>query len=314
MGYLVRRVALFIPTMLAVSLVVFGLTRILPGDAVDQMLIESPYVTEVEREAVRKELGLSEPLPVQYVKWVGRVVRGDFGSSLFTKRTVREELAARLPVTGQLALMAITLSLAIALPLGTIAALRRDKWVDHVARLVSITGVSVPSFIMGTLVLTYLSIWFKWIPPIGYTPFVTDPWRNLQQFLLPAVILGTELSASVSRMTRSSVLEVLRQDYIRTAEAKGLSRRQVVQRHVLRNALNPILTITGLQIAGVMGGTLILEVLFGLPGIGRLMFDGILQRDYPLVQGLTLLAAVVYLTVNLIIDLAYKVVDPRIQL
>lgn len=314
MGYLIRRVALFVPTMLAVSIVVFGLTRILPGDAVDQMLIESPYVTEAERNALRDQLGLGDPLPMQYINWVGDVVRGDLGVSLFTKRTLREELAARLPVTGELAVMAITLSLAIALPLGTIAALRRDKWIDHVARLTSITGVSVPNFVMGTLVLTYLSIWFKWIPPIGYTPFATDPWRNLQQFVLPAAILGTELSASVSRMTRSSVLEVLRQDYIRTAEAKGLSRRQVVQRHVLRNALNPILTITGLQVAGIMGGTLILEVLFGLPGIGRLMYDGILQRDYPLVQGLTLLAATVYLTVNLIVDLAYKVVDPRIQL
>lgn len=314
MGYLIRRVALFVPTMLAVSIVVFGLTRILPGDAVDQMLVESPYVTEVERDALRDRLGLGDPLPIQYINWVGDVVRGDLGVSLFTKRTLREELAARLPVTGELALMAITLSLSIALPLGTIAALRRDKWIDHVARLTSITGVSVPNFVMGTLVLTYLSIWFKWIPPIGYTPFATDPWRNLQQFVLPAAILGTELSASVSRMTRSSVLEVLRQDYIRTAEAKGLSRRQVVQRHVLRNALNPILTITGLQVAGIMGGTLILEVLFGLPGIGRLMYDGILQRDYPMVQGLTLLAATVYLTVNLIVDLAYKVVDPRIQL
>lgn len=314
MGYLIRRVALFVPTMLAVSIVVFGLTRILPGDAVDQMLVESPYVTEAERDALRDRLGLGDPLPIQYISWVGDVVRGDLGVSLFTKRTLREELAARLPVTGELALMAITLSLSIALPLGTIAALRRDKWIDHVARLTSITGVSVPNFVMGTLVLTYLSIWFKWIPPIGYTPFATDPWRNLQQFVLPAAILGTELSASVSRMTRSSVLEVLRQDYIRTAEAKGLSRRQVVQRHVLRNALNPILTITGLQVAGIMGGTLILEVLFGLPGIGRLMYDGILQRDYPMVQGLTLLAATVYLTVNLIVDLAYKVVDPRIQL
>ncbi len=314
MGYLIRRVSLFVPTMIAVSIVVFGLTRALPGDAVDQMLIESPYITEVERDAVRRQLGLADPLAVQYVTWVGQVVQGDFGSSLFTKRTVREELAARLPVTGQLALMALTLSLSIALPLGTIAALKRDSWVDHVARLLSITGVSVPSFVMGTLVLTYLSIWFKWIPPIGYTPIATDAWRNLQQFLLPAAILGTELSASVSRMTRSSVLEVLRQDYIRTAESKGLSRGQVVRRHVLRNALNPILTITGLQVAGIMGGTLILEVIFGLPGIGRLMYDGILQRDYPLVQGLTLLAATVYLTVNLVVDLAYKVVDPRIQL
>jgi len=312
--YLIRRVSLFVPTMLAVSIVVFFLTRALPGDAVDQMLIESPYITEVERDAVRKQLGLSDPLAVQYVKWVGQVMQGDLGSSLFTKRTVREELAARLPVTGQLALMALALSLSIALPLGTIAALKRDSWVDHVARLLSITGVSVPSFVMGTLVLTYLSIWFRWIPPIGYTPIATDVWRNLQQFLLPAAILGTELSASVSRMTRSSVLEVLRQDYIRTAESKGLSRGQVVRRHVLRNSLNPILTIAGLQVAGIMGGTVILEVLFGLPGIGRLMYDGILQRDYPLVQGLTLLAATVYLTVNLVVDLAYKVVDPRIQL
>ncbi|MBM4411016.1 MAG: ABC transporter permease [Chloroflexi bacterium] len=314
MDYLIRRVSLFVPTMLAVSIVVFFLTRALPGDAVDQMLIESPYITEVERDAVRKQLGLSDPLAVQYVKWVGQVMQGDLGSSLFTKRTVREELAARLPVTGQLALMALALSLSIALPLGTIAALKRDSWVDHVARLLSITGVSVPSFVMGTLVLTYLSIWFRWIPPIGYTPIATDVWRNLQQFLLPAAILGTELSASVSRMTRSSVLEVLRQDYIRTAESKGLSRGQVVRRHVLRNSLNPILTIAGLQVAGIMGGTVILEVLFGLPGIGRLMYDGILQRDYPLVQGLTLLAATVYLTVNLVVDLAYKVVDPRIQL
>lgn len=314
MGYLIRRVSLFLPTMIAVSMVVFGLTRILPGDAVDQMLIESPYVTEVEREAVRKQLGLSDPLAVQYVKWVSHVARGDFGSSLFTKRTVREELAARLPVTGELAIMAFVLSLSIAVPLGTIAALKRDTWIDHIARLTSITGVSVPNFVVGTLVLTYLSIWFKWIPPIGYTPIATDLWRNLQQFVLPAAILGTELSASVSRMTRSSVLEVLRQDYIRTAESKGLSRRQVVQRHVLRNALNPIITITGLQVAGILGGTLILEVLFGLPGIGRLMYDGILQRDYPLIQGLTLLAATVYLTINLLVDLTYKIVDPRIQL
>jgi len=313
MTYILRRLMLFAPTLLLVSIIIFGITRALPGDAVDLMLEESPHVRPEDREALRDYFGLNDPIHVQYVIWLGQVARGDFGKSMWTGNTIREEMAERLPVTLELSMMALTMSLVIALPLGIIAALKQDTWIDHVARVSGIFALSVPNFVLGTLALTYLALWFNWIPPIGYVSFTEDPRANLLQFMLPASILGASMAGSVSRMTRSTVLEVLRQDYVRTARAKGLASQTVIRRHVLRNALNPIITISALQLGGLLSGTLIIEVMFAMPGLGRLMFGGIIQRDYAMVQGIILFAALVFLVVNLLVDLVYKVVDPRIE-
>lgn len=313
MTYIFRRLMLFVPTLLMVSIIIFGITRALPGDAVDLMLEESPHVRAEDRAALRDYFGLNDPIHIQYVKWLGQVVRGDFGRSMWTGKTIRDEMAQRLPVTVQLSAMALAMSLVIALPLGIIAAVKQDSWVDHVARVSGIFALSVPNFVLGTLALTYLALWFNWIPPIGYVSLFEDPRANLLQFLLPASILGASMAGSVSRMTRSTILEVLRQDYVRTARAKGLAGNTVMRRHVLRNALNPIITISALQLGGLLSGTLIIEVMFAMPGLGRLMFGGIIQRDYAMVQGIILFAALVFLVVNLVVDLVYKVVDPRIE-
>jgi len=313
MTYMVRRILLFIPTLVMVSIIIFGMTRALPGDAVDLMLEDSPHVRAEDREALRDYFGLNDPIHIQYVIWMGQVVRGDFGKSLWTGSTIREEMSERLPVTVQLSVMALGMSLLIALPLGIISAVKQDSWVDHVARVSGILALSVPNFVLGTLALTYLALWFNWIPPIGYVSFFEDPWANFLQFILPASILGASMAGSVSRMTRSTVLEVLRQDYVRTARAKGLSGDVVMRRHILRNALNPIITISALQLGGLLSGTLIIEVMFAMPGLGRLMFAGIIQRDYAMVQGIILFAALVFLAVNLLVDIIYKFVDPRID-
>lgn len=311
--YIVRRLALFIPTMLIVAALAFGILRIVPGDAVDLILEESPHTTPAEKDALRDEMGLNDPLPVQFGKWLVGLMRGDLGTSFWTGRPVTEDISSRLPASAEIAILAVIVSLVIAIPLGVMCAQRRGTTLDHLGRVTSVLAVSVPNFVLATLVITYSSKWFGWIPPIGFVNFTDDPLKNLQQCMIPALVLGASMAGTISRMTRSTVLDVLTHDYIRTARAKGLGNRVVTMRHVLRNATNPIITVSGTQFGHLLGGTLIVEVVFAVPGLGRLAYDGILQRDYPLTQGVVLLAAATFLTVNLVIDLSYRVFDPRVK-
>ncbi len=311
--YIARRLALFIPTIFIVATLAFGILRIVPGDAVDLILEESPHATPEEKDRLREQMGLGDPIPVQFGKWMMDLAQGDFGTSFWTGRPVGEDIAGRMPATIEIAILAVVVSLLIALPLGVTCAQTRGTTVDHLGRVVAVLAVSVPNFVLATLVITYSSKWFGWIPPIGFVNLSDDPMKNLQQCLVPAAVLGASMAGTVARMTRSSVLDVLNQDYIRTARAKGLSPRVVTVRHVLRNSLNPIITVSGTQFGNLLGGTLIVEVVFAVPGLGRLAYDGILQRDYPVVQAVVLLSAVTFLTVNLLVDLSYRVFDPRVK-
>jgi peptide/nickel transport system permease protein len=311
--YVIKRLISTLPTLVLVSLALFVLLRAIPGDAIELMLAESPHVRPETREQLAEQLGLNDPIVVQYVTWVGRALVGDLGTSIWTGKTVVDQIIERLPVTLELATLAVVISLSIGIPIGVLSATKQDSPVDYVGRLLAIAGLSLPSFVTGTLLLVYLAKWFHWIPPAGYTPIYVDPLRNLQQFLLPALVLGAALSGTVMRMTRSSMLEVLRQDYVRTARAKGLTGRAVVVRHALRNAMNPVITIIGNQMGNLIGGALIVEVLFALPGLGRLTLDSIQSRDYPQVQGNVLFVTLAFLLVNLVVDITYGFFDPRIR-
>jgi len=311
--YIARRLLLAVPVIVGVSVLVFLLARVLPGDVFTARAGTSG-ITEEQREQFREEAGLDRPLLVQYLDWAGHAVRLDFGESLWNKRSVNDELARALPVTLELTVLATIIGTTIALPLGIISATMQGTIVDHLARLLGVLGLSVPSYVLGSLAITYLALWFKWTPPAGGISFFDDPWRNLQQFLIPAIILGASFAAAVMRMTRSSVLGALHEDYVRTAWAKGLRARLVLLRHVLRNALIPVLTLIGAQVGYLLGGTVIVESIFTLSGVGSLAFDAISNRDYFVLQAVTLLAAVVFTFVNLMIDLSYAWLDPRIRL
>lgn len=309
--FLLRRLILGGAALLGLSLLAFGLVRIIPGDAVMAQLAESGNVSDLA--AARAQLGLDRPFAVQYVTWLGGVVRGDLGTSFWSKRPVMEDLLAALPVSVELAVIAMLLSMLVALPLGAAAASHRGGGVDLGARLLSFGGLSVPHFWIATLVLLYGSIWFRWVPPLGYVPPGESLTQNLEQFMIPAAILGLHLSARSLRLVRSSLLEALQEDYIRTAWAKGLPGGRVLWGHALRNALIPILTILGGQFTYLLSGSVIIEDIFSLSGIGRYVVESITHRDYPAVQGAILFTGLVVIGVNLAIDLAYAWADPRIR-
>ena len=309
--YALKRLLLVVPTLLLVSAIVFSLTRLIPGDVVVLMFEEKAYAEDLE--ALRAKLGLDQPLYIQYFTWLGRVARGDLGESLWTKRPVLEELARRLPISIELGTMAIAFALCGALPVGVLSAIRQDTLKDYAARSLAIIGLSVPSFWKATLVIVLPSIWFGWTPPLQFTPFWQDPWQHVSQFLLPAVILGIASAAGIMRLTRALMLEVLRQDYIRTAWSKGMRERRVILRHALKNAVIPVVTIIGIQAGQIAGGTVIMETIFGLPGMGRFLVDAIAQRDYPVVQGVNLLVASIIVGINLLVDMTYAYLDPRIR-
>ncbi len=311
--YVLRRIALMVPSLLGVSIVVFLLTHMLPGDAVMAMLAEAPSFRQQDVDRLRQELGLDRPLLDQYLTYINGVVRGDLGKSLWTGRPVLQEIARRLPVSFELAVIATLTSIFFAITFGILSAIRQDTWVDYAIRVLSIGGLSVPNFVIGTLLLVLPVVWFGYMAPIRYVPFTENPFINLQQFAPPAIALGLRLSASVMRMGRSSLLEVLRQDYIRTALSKGLRERVVVLRHALRNSLIPVVTLFGGQFSFLLGGTVVVETIFNLPGIGRLMLDAISNRDYTMLQGTVLFIAIVFLMMNLIVDLSYAYIDPRIR-
>ena len=311
--YVIRRLLLAIPVLLLSSLIVFGLMRVMPGDALVALMGESGNVGERELAKLRKDLGLDRPYHEQYLLWVWRMVSLNPGDSIFTNEPIPVALKKSIPVTLELATLALILGLLIAIPVGVLSATRQDKPSDYVGRVVAVSGLSMPDFWLGTLVITFAAIWFRWMPPIGYVSIWDDPWRNLQQFLLPAAVLGYRLSAATMRMTRSTVLEVLREDYVRTAWAKGLGGRMVVYKHALKNALIPVVTIVGGQLGTLLAGTVVVETIFALPGMGRLTVEAILFRDYPVVQTNIMLVAGVLVTLNLLVDLTYAWLDPRIR-
>ena len=314
-AYIARRLMALIPTLLFASIIVFVTVRLIPGDIIDMMLSQNDVSAgKMDREALVRALGLDKPIWSQYLSWVGRIVfHGDLGNSLWQTTPVTEQLAARLPVTFELGLLAVLIGLSIALPIGVYSAIRQDTAGDYIARSFSILMLAIPSFWLGTMVLVIPSIFWGWSPEVSYVPFFDDPVGNIKQMLLPAVVLGTALSAITMRMTRTMMLEVLRQDYIRTAMAKGLPERLVVVRHALRNALIPVVTLIGLQAPIVIGGTVILEQIFGIPGMGLLLLDAVNQRDYPIITGVFLVVGVAVMLINLLVDLSYGLLDPRVR-
>ncbi|MGI8549300.1 MAG: ABC transporter permease [Dehalococcoidia bacterium] len=311
--YIAQRLLLLIPTLAILMTAVFGLVRLVPGDPVAILLSEQAFSTKWDHDQLQKQLGLDRTLPSQYGHWLGRLIHGDLGVSLYSRDPIGPAIVKRFKVTAEIAALAMLFSLLISAPVGIVAAVRANTIADYLCRGASIVGLSVPSFFMGTAILVYGSIWLNWIPPIRFIPFTDNPLANLAQFALPAIILGIHLAAVQMRMTRSALLEVLRQDYVRTARAKGLGFGPVILRHALRNSLLPVITITGLQFGALLGGTVIIETIFNLPGLGIWMADAVRQRDYPVIQGVNLIFAVLVIGLNLIVDLSYGFVDPRIR-
>jgi peptide/nickel transport system permease protein len=309
--YLAKRLLVAVPSLLIASLIVFTLPRLIPGDVVVLMLAEKAYAKDIDE--LRAKLGLDRPLPVQYFEWLGRAVRGDLGESLWTKRPVLEEIGQRLPVTFELALLGLVVALIIAIPVGVISAARQDTIADYVARSAAILGLSVPAFWLATLLIVLPAIWWGWRPVTGFVEFSQDPIGHVTQLFLPAAILGIAVGAALMRLTRGMLLEVLRQDYVRTAWAKGLGERVILMKHALRNAVIPVVTLLGTQLPQIIGGTVIIETVFGLPGMSRFLFDAINQRDYPVIQGVNLVVVSVIVLVNLGVDALYAVLDPRIR-
>jgi peptide/nickel transport system permease protein len=309
--YLARRLLLLVPTLIGVTMVVFSLVRMLPGDAVSMLLQDYAYAKDADE--MRARLGLDRPVHVQYVEWLGGILHGNLGTSLRSNQPVAIEISNRLPVTAELGLMAMAIGLLIAVPVGVLSAVRQDTRSDYVARGAAIAMLAIPGFWLGTLVITLPSIWWQWTPPLRYTRLWDDPGKNLAQMIVPAIILGIALSGSVMRLTRAQMLEVLRMDYVRTASAKGLDERAVVFRHALRNAFIPVLTLLGLEVAIVVGGAVVIENVFALPGVGRYLLEGIQYRDYPVIQALNLIFAIVIVLANLLVDLLYGWLDPRVR-
>ncbi len=316
--YIIRRVLLLIPTFLLLTVLVFLSVRFLPGDVVDSMMArlaeEVGGMVHVDREKVERMLGLDVPAHVQYVRWLGGIfLRGTLGESLFGGYTVEEKIIGRLPITIELGVLSILIGLVIAVPVGIYSAVRQDTAGDYAGRSIAIIGLATPNFWLATLVLTFPAIWWAWAPPLRMVAFADDPLRNLGHLFIPSLILGTYLSATVMRMTRTMMLEVLRQDFIRTAWAKGLKERVIILRHVIKNALIPVVTLIGLQLPILVGGSVIMENMFALPGLGRLMLEALKVRDYPVVSGINLFFATAVMTINLMIDILYGYLDPRVQ-
>jgi peptide/nickel transport system permease protein len=313
--YIFRRILLMIPTLLGAVTLIFLLMRLLPGDVALYILGsgESSDVNKQALEQIRQELGLDQPLLVQYGQWLWGAVRFDFGNSYWTRQPVIEELQRRYPMTAQLAIMSLLLGTLIAIPIGVLSAVYQDTLIDYAARLFVITGLSLPNFWLSILVILGLVHYFQWLPPLNYEPFWANPWLNFKQLVFPALITGYRLSAIGARMTRSSILEVLRDDFVRTARAKGLRERAVVLKHALSNALLPVITIIGVELLLLFGGLVVIETVFTIPGIGRYLVDAITHRDYPSIQALVFVFAVFVVLVNLLVDLIYGFLDPRIR-
>jgi len=312
--YLAKRLLLIVPTLLGVASLVFLIMRVIPGDVALLILGgDGGNIDQAQLVAMHRQLGLDQPLLVQFGTWLWGVLRFDFGTSLWTGQPVVEELLIRLPLSLELAFLATGVSVLIAIPLGMLAAARQDTWVDYVVRVISIGGLAIPSFWVGILVILLLVIYFGWGPPLEFTPPWIDPWANFQQMVWPVLTVGYRYAAVTTRMTRSTVLEVLREDYIRTAWAKGLAERVIVIRHALKNAMLPVITLIGTEFAFLIGGLVVTETVFTLNGVGRFVVDAVAHRDYPVVQALVFVIAFGFVIVNLLIDLTYAWFDPRIR-
>ena len=314
-AYIIRRLLLTIPTLFVLSILVFLSVRFIPGDVIDAMFGDMQYMGGgIDREAFERMLGLDLPVYVQYGRWMGGILlRGTLGDSLLGDWRVEEKIWNRLPVTIELGVMALVIGLLIAVPVGIYSAIRRNTAADYAGRTIAILGLATPNFWLGTMVMVYPAIWWAWSPPMGLIPFSEDPLGNIGMFLIPSLILGTYLAAATMRMTRTMMLEVLRQDYIRTAWSKGLKERVVVIRHAIKNALIPVVTVIGMQLPILAGGSVIIENIFNLPGLGRLMLGALDDRDYPVVSGVNLFFGTAVMVTNLMIDLTYAFLDPRVR-
>jgi peptide/nickel transport system permease protein len=312
--YIVKRLLLMIPTLLGVAILIFFLMRVVPGDIVElRFMGDSAFASKDNLDKERARLGLDRPLWQQFVTWMTGIVRLDFGTSMWTGAPIIEEIKLRAALSFQLAVMATFIAVVLAIPLGVVAALKQDTWVDYAVRIFSIAGLAMPSFWLGIVFILALLIVFKWLPPMVYTPFWVDPWQNMLQLIWPALAVGYRYSAVATRMTRSAMLEVLREDYIRTARAKGLWQKLILSRHALKNAMLPVLTVVALEFAFLMGGLVVTEQVFNLNGLGMLFVESVARRDYTLTQALVMLVAFVFIFVNFAVDLMYAWLDPRIR-
>ncbi len=315
-AYVAKRILLFVPTLFFASLLIFGAMRILPGDVAARILSdeEQAYVTQEQYEQLRSSLGLNDPLVVQYGSWMWSMMNGEFGGeSLATREPISEMVSRRLKVTAQLALYTIIITMIVSIPLGILAAIYQDRWPDYLIRIFTITGNSIPNFWLALMLLLFMVLVVEWSPPLRYRPVWDDPAAHFLKVIWPVLILAWGYTAFMTRITRSNVLEVLRQDYVRTARSKGLHEVVVLGRHVLRNALIPVITVAGFYLSFLLSGSLILENIFGIPGVGQGIIAGARERDYPVIQSLTLLLVFFLLGINLIVDLLYKIIDPRID-
>jgi peptide/nickel transport system permease protein len=312
--YIVRRILLMIPTLLGVAMVIFFLMRIVPGDIVELKYVgQGAMVTQETLQKERELLGLDKPLWTQFGIWIWGLIRGDFGVSMWTGRPIAHEIAIRLELSLELSIMAMVLAVMLGIPLGMLSALRQDTWVDYTLRIFSIAGLAMPSFWLGILIILVLLIFFNWLPPMEFTSFWKDPGANLAQLIWPALAVGYRYSAMIMRMTRSTMLDVLREDYIRTARAKGLSEKLILIRHALKNALLPVMSVIGLELAFLMGGLVVTEQVFNLNGLGLLLVQSIDQRDYMMTQSLVLLVAFFFIAMNFILDILFAWLDPRVR-
>lgn len=310
-NYIIKRILHLIPTLIGVSIITFFLIRLAPGDPATAILgIEA---TPDKIEYINNQYGLNKPLPIQYLNWMGRILHFDLGKSIVYSEEIINLILARIPVTFQLAFAAMVVSLAISIPVGIISAVKKDTLFDNLGRFLAFAGISTPNFWLGLLLLYLFAVTIPVLPLFGYESIISDPVEGFKHLLLPAVTLGTALAAMVTRLTRSCMLEVLNEDFIVTARAKGLSERVVISKHALKNALIPVITVVGLQLGFIMGGSVLTEVVFALPGMGRLMVDSIFHRDYPVVQAIVLVYALTFVLINLLVDLCYAYLDPRIK-
>jgi peptide/nickel transport system permease protein len=315
--YVTRRLLLFVPTLVGASLLIFVVLRVVPGDVAEILVYqtgsEASSVQQKQIRQIRAELGLDRPVLVQYARWLGSALRGDFGQSYTQRRPVAEILAERVPRSLELAVLTILVAVAWAVPLGVVSAVRQNSWADYLVRLLSLSGLSLPIFFTGVLTLYLLVRFFRWLPPLEFVELWRSPVENLKQLLWPALVQAYYISAPITRLTRSQLLEVIRQDYVRTARAKGLAERAVVYRHALANSLLPVVTFLGWWGGRLLGGIVIVEIIFSVPGMGSALAQAVSQRDYPTVQALVFVMAVVFLVVNLLVDLLYAWLDPRIR-
>lgn len=312
LNYVLRRIILAIPVLWGAATVVFFAIRLIPGDVVLARM-EGQFSNEAQIAAARRELGLDVPAYQQYFRWLGGVVQGDFGESLSNQRSVLGNVLSSVSISIELAILALIVGILIALPLGVLAATYQNTWIDYLARVVSIAGLSIPSFVLATCIILLPALWWSYYPPLGYVSIFEDPLKNLQIMIPASLALGAILAGSTVRMTRAMVLETMRADYIRTAQAKGLRDRSIMLRHVLKNALIPVVTLWGTQFANLLGGTIVIELIFSLPGVGRMTLQAIEQRDYTQLQMNVIFFAFVFVFFNLVVDLVYGLLDPRIR-